>query len=89
MEETGETVNASMLVEKWKRFEEWMNVTEAEQLTGEGWITPFKKAWKIKEFQRHREAGSVDLRSVEEEHKCVQKILMMKQAYFHCKFPII
>jgi hypothetical protein len=75
MEEKGEQINGSMLVKKRKRFEERMNVPETEWLTGEGWLTPFKKAWKIKEFRRHGEAGSVDLRLVEEECKHVQKIL--------------
>ncbi|KAH7929555.1 DDE-domain-containing protein [Leucogyrophana mollusca] len=75
MEEKGETVNGPMLREKRKRFEDELNVPQNERLTGEGWLAPFCKAYKIKEFRRHGEAGSVDLNAVARERARVQKIL--------------
>lgn len=34
---------------------------EDEQLKGDSWLASFKKAYGIKEFRWHGEAGSVDL----------------------------
>ncbi|KIJ48341.1 hypothetical protein M422DRAFT_162554 [Sphaerobolus stellatus SS14] len=64
MEEKGEIVNGPMLVAKRARFEAALDVPEAERLTGDGWLKSFTKAYNIKEFMRHGEAGSVDLASV-------------------------
>ena len=43
MEEKCETVNGPMLVEKRRRFEEMMNVPDAERLSGSGWVASFCK----------------------------------------------
>ena len=75
MEEKGETVNGPMLREKRRRFEGEFNVPENERLSGEGWVASFCKAYKIKEYRRHGEAGSVDMAEVEAERIQVQKIL--------------
>lgn len=75
MEEKGETVNGPMLKEKRKKFEQQLDVPEAERLLGEGWILPFCKAYGLKEYRRHGEAGSVDLQAVEEERKRLGRIL--------------
>ncbi|KAF9230639.1 hypothetical protein BU15DRAFT_91076 [Melanogaster broomeanus] len=64
-----------MLREKRKRFEVQFEVPEASRLTGDGWIAPFCKAYKIKEYRRHGEAGSVDVEAVAAEQTRVQKIL--------------
>ena len=48
---------------------EQFNVPDLERLTGDGWISPFCKAYGLKEHRRHGEAGSVDLQAVEEERK--------------------
>jgi hypothetical protein len=75
MEQKGEQVNGPMLKEKRCRFEVLFNVPEDERLTGEGWIASFCRAYRIHEFHRHGEAGSVDLAAVEMEQKCCQEIL--------------
>jgi hypothetical protein len=67
MEEKGEHVNGPMLKEKWQRFEELFEAPEEEQLSGDGWLAPFCKAYKIREHWQHEEAGSVDLDAVEVE----------------------
>jgi len=75
MEEKGEHVNGPMLKEKRRRFEELFEVPEEEQLSGDGWLAPFCKAYKICEHRRHGEAGSVDLDAVEIERKRCEEIL--------------
>jgi hypothetical protein len=75
MEEKGEHVNGPMLKEKRQRFEELFEVPEEEQLSGDGWLAPFCKAYKIREHRRHGEAGSVDLDAVEVERKRCEEIL--------------
>ncbi|KIN95258.1 hypothetical protein M404DRAFT_34310 [Pisolithus tinctorius Marx 270] len=75
MEEKGETINGPMLWEKRKRFEDEFNIPEERRLTGDGWISPFCKAYHIKEYRRHGEAASVDIEAVATEHTRLQKIL--------------
>ncbi|KAN0132299.1 hypothetical protein V8E53_009899 [Lactarius tabidus] len=75
MEEEKEMVNGPMLHVKRKRFEELLKVPEEEQLQGEGWIMPFCKAYKLKEYRRHGEAGSVDDQAAEQERKRVQELM--------------
>src|SRR6267154_4434075 len=75
MEEKGEHVNGPMLKEKRQKFEELLEVPEDEQLSGDGWLPPFCKAYKICEHRRHGEAGSVDFDAVEVECKRCEKIL--------------
>ena len=75
MEEKKETVSGPMLQEKRKRFEEMLQVPETEHLPREGWVVPFCKAYKIKEFWRHGEAASVDLAAVEAKRKRVQELM--------------
>jgi hypothetical protein len=53
-----------MLRDKRPGFEGEFNVPENERLPGEGWVASF---CKIKEYQRHGEAGSVDMAEVEAE----------------------
>ncbi|KIJ48163.1 hypothetical protein M422DRAFT_162816, partial [Sphaerobolus stellatus SS14] len=77
MEEKGETVNGHMLIEKCARFEQQFDVPQNEQLTGDGWVRPFCKAYKIREFRRHGEAGSVNLERVAAEH--VRVAIILKQ----------
>ena len=72
MEEKKETVSGSILREKRKQIEEMLQVPETERLPGEGWVAPFRKAYKIKEFRRHG-AASVDLAAVEAERKRLQE----------------
>ena len=74
MEEKGETVSGPMLLEKRKTFEEMLKVPEDKQLHGVGWLGPFCRAYKIKEYRRHGEAGSVDLNAVETERKRIQEL---------------
>ena len=64
-----------MLREKRARFEKAFDVPEAERLLGDGWVAPFCAAYKLKEYWRHGEAGSVDLEAVEAERQRVQGIL--------------
>jgi hypothetical protein len=47
MEEKGEQVNGPMVKEKQQRFEDLFEVPEEEQLSGDGWLAPFCKAYKI------------------------------------------
>ncbi|KIJ52173.1 hypothetical protein M422DRAFT_243772 [Sphaerobolus stellatus SS14] len=75
MEVKGETVSGPMLLTKCGRFENAFDVPEEERLTGDGWLTPFCRAYKIKEQRRHGEAGSVDLAAVEAEQIRVRGIL--------------
>lgn len=75
MEEKGETVNGPMLVAKRARFEDQFNVPDDERLKGDGWLPKFKKAYNIKEYRRHGEAGSVDLAAVEAERARVKTVL--------------
>ncbi|OAX35098.1 hypothetical protein K503DRAFT_773844 [Rhizopogon vinicolor AM-OR11-026] len=67
MEEKGEHVNGPMLKGKGQKFEELLEVPEDEQLSGDGWLPSFCKAYKIREHRRHGEAGSADLDAVEVE----------------------
>jgi len=64
MEEKGKIVNGPMFIAKGTWFEAAHGVPEAERLTGDRWIKSFTKAYNIKEFRRHGEAGSVDLAAV-------------------------
>ncbi|KIJ47111.1 hypothetical protein M422DRAFT_128781, partial [Sphaerobolus stellatus SS14] len=75
MEDKGETVTGPMLVQKRSHFEEKLNVPQEERLLGEGWVAPFCKAYKIREFRRHGEAGSVDINAVADEHIRLAAIL--------------
>jgi hypothetical protein len=75
MEEKGESVNGPMLVAKRQKFEDSFNVPDNQRLHGESWVTPFCRNYKIKEYRRHGEAGSVDLDAVEAERLRVQGIL--------------
>ncbi|PPQ94313.1 hypothetical protein CVT25_005048 [Psilocybe cyanescens] len=75
MEEKGEVVNGPMLVAKYTKFEDSLNVPDDEQLHGESWVTPFCRNYKIKEHHRHGEAGSVNQASVEAEQVRLQPIL--------------
>ena len=75
MELKGKMVNGPMLHEKCQQLEEQMDVPEAEQLKGDGWVTSFCRAYNIKECRRHREAGSVDQEAVRAEQERIAKIL--------------
>ena len=75
MENKGEALTGPMLREKRARFEEEFKVPEEERLKGEGWLHSFCKTYKIREYRRHGEAGSVDLVAVEAERQRCQKIL--------------
>ena len=75
MEGKGETVNGKMLCEKRARFEKEFNVPKESKLTGNGWAVSFCKAYKIKEYWRHDEAGSVDKDAVADEQAHLQKVL--------------
>ena len=75
MENKNEHVTGAMLQEKRLRFENLLEVPEEERLTGEGWVTSFKKAYKLREIRRHGEAASVDPGAVEAERERVSKIL--------------
>ena len=86
MEEKGESVTGPMLREKHKQFEELMNILEEQRFTGNGWIYPFCKAYKIKEYQQHGEAGSVDIRAVETERAHMGKLLSTFPARDHWNF---
>ncbi|KIJ46290.1 hypothetical protein M422DRAFT_250341 [Sphaerobolus stellatus SS14] len=76
MEAKGETVNSAMLMGKHNIFEEKFNVPMDERLSGNGWIPPFCRAYKIKEYRRHGEAASVNLDAVKVEHVCLQVLLV-------------
>ena len=86
MEEKGESINGPMLQEKWVHYKKEFNVPEDECLSGVGWIAPFCKAYNLREFQWHGEAGSVDPQAVEAEQKQVQAILMTFAAHNHWNF---
>ena len=75
MEEEKEMVNGPMLCEKRKRFKELFKVPEDQRLQGEGWVTPFCKAYKLKEYRHHGEAASVDDQAADRECKCVQELM--------------
>ncbi|KAK2463927.1 hypothetical protein APHAL10511_004099 [Amanita phalloides] len=47
MENKTKHVTGAMLQEKQRRFENLLKVPEDERLTGEGWVTSFKKAYKL------------------------------------------
>jgi hypothetical protein len=71
----GEIITGLMLQEKHARFEELLNVPDNQRLSGDGWVMSFCKTYKLKEQQRHGEAGSVDLQAVEAECKCLQALI--------------
>jgi len=75
MEGKGETVTGPMLLAKRSKFEVAFDIPKAERLSGEGWLKSFTKAYKIKEFRRHGEAGSVDFTTVAAERIRVSAIL--------------
>lgn len=68
MEEKGEHVTGPMLAVKRAKFEDRMDVPEAERLKS-GWIANFSKAYGLKQHTRHGEAGSVDLEAVIKERE--------------------
>ena len=75
MEEAKETVTGPMLRSKREKIEELLSVPEEERIRGDGWITPFCKAYNIKEHRRHGEAGSVDLEAVNRERERIQRLM--------------
>ena len=75
MKGKGETVNRKMLCEKCAQFEKEFNVHEESRLTGDGWVVSFCKAYKIKEYWRHGEAGSVDKDAIADKQARLQKVL--------------
>ena len=75
MEEKDETVKGPMLKEKRQQFEDKFNIPEDDQLISDGWIAPFCKMYKLKEYHQHGETGSVDLEAVEVERKWLQGVL--------------
>ncbi|KIJ51658.1 hypothetical protein M422DRAFT_157586 [Sphaerobolus stellatus SS14] len=75
MEAKQETVNGAMLMAKCARFEEKLNIPMNERLSGSGWIPPFCKAYKIKEYCRHGEAASVNIEAVKVERTRLQALL--------------
>lgn len=75
MEENKETVTGPMLRVKRKHFEEMLNVPEDEQLSGEGWVSSFCKAYKLKEYRRHGEASSAAPSAIEAERKHMQDLM--------------
>ncbi|KAF9227042.1 hypothetical protein BS17DRAFT_793639 [Gyrodon lividus] len=63
-----------------KGEQELFNVSNEEQLSGEGWLAPFCCAYKICEHCWHGEAGSVDLAAaVAERKRCQDRGLSTKQ----------
>ncbi|THV02306.1 DDE-domain-containing protein [Dendrothele bispora CBS 962.96] len=76
MEAKGEHYTGPMLLEKRCRFEDQFNVPQNSRPTTEGRIQSFKKTYKIKEYQRHGEAGSVNLEAVAAERKRIKEITM-------------
>jgi hypothetical protein len=75
MEDKGEAVSGPMLREKCIHFKNAFDVPEAERLTGDGWLSPFYAAYKIKQHRNHGEAGSVDPAAVEVERRRVAGVL--------------
>ena len=75
MEEEKEMVNRPMLCEKQKWFEELFKVPRDQWLQGEGWVTPFCKAYKLKKYWHHGEAASVDDQAADRECKHVQELM--------------
>ncbi|KAH9044898.1 hypothetical protein EDB83DRAFT_2553854 [Lactarius deliciosus] len=51
------------------------NVPEKEQLSGEGWVSSFCKAYKLKEYRRHGEASSAEPSAIEAERKRMQDLM--------------
>ena len=74
MENKIETVSGPMLKEKRQRIEDQLGVPESER-PGNGWLASFCKAYRIKEYHRHGEAGSVNEAEVEVERNRIKKIL--------------
>ncbi|KAG2110645.1 uncharacterized protein F5147DRAFT_574491, partial [Suillus discolor] len=75
MEQKGQSYTRAMLLEKRQKLEEKFGVLEAVWLINDGWIAPFCKAYTIKEYQCHGEAGSVDIEAVKHEWLWVGRIL--------------
>jgi hypothetical protein len=75
MESKRETVTGPMLREKRKKFEDEFDVPEEERLPGEAWVQSFCKAYKIREYRQHGEAGSVDPEAVAAERERCRRIL--------------
>ena len=86
MEGKGETVNGKMLCEKRARFEKEFNVPKESKLTGNGWAVSFCKAYKIKEYWRHDEAGSVDKGAIADEQACLRKVLSTFPPKYHWNY---
>lgn len=90
MDWKGEAVNSRMLQVKWEVFEKELSVPEGERLPGPGCIQSFCLVWvdsgwwncssllnrhKLKEIQKHGEAGLVDIGTVEAERSCIRELL--------------
>ncbi|KAJ2996487.1 hypothetical protein NUW54_g7233 [Trametes sanguinea] len=74
MESKREHVTGAMLVAKRAAFEDSLGVPKEERLSSEGWVSKFCKAYKIREFRRHGEAGSVDTEAVKKERERIRSI---------------
>jgi len=82
----GKTYIDDMLQVKRKQFEILLQVAENQWLSGKGWISPFCKQFKIKEYQWHGEAGSVDLGAVVIERIHMQGLLEKYAPYDQLNF---
>ncbi|KAL7282003.1 hypothetical protein ACG7TL_003470 [Trametes sanguinea] len=74
METKGEHVSGAMLVEKRAAFEEQLGVPKEQRLASDGWVLKFCKAYGIRDYRRHGEAGSVNLEAVEKERDRIREI---------------
>jgi hypothetical protein len=75
MDQKGEVVNSRTPLAKWEVFGEAMNVPEDKRFPGPGWIQSFCHVHKLKEIQKHGEAGSVDIETVKKEQACIKELL--------------
>ncbi|CAK5267874.1 unnamed protein product [Mycena citricolor] len=75
-EEKRNMVTGTILVVKRKCLEELMGIPEEQCLTGNSWLESFKKVNDLHECKRYGKAGSVDLKAVEEERKCMCRIMV-------------
>jgi hypothetical protein len=75
MNARGETVTGPMMVAMRGRLEDRLDVPEEKRMISDGWVAPFCKAYGIKQYRRHGEAGSVDPEAVKKETERVLHIL--------------
>ncbi|KAF5369186.1 hypothetical protein D9615_009952 [Tricholomella constricta] len=69
-------INGEILRQKWNRFADLQGVPEDERLAlSDGWLTALKRRCGLRNFKRHGEAASADIRDIEHERERLRELI--------------